>query len=781
MGVFALALAYLLIFVGYGINLEDEGTLLYQFERMAEGQRPYEDFHAGYTPGVYLVHSFLQGAFEQSILPGRYALAVVNATSAALVATVAYPLVGGAVAALAGLLYVALLQVHPGYFAVFNVPYPTWYSVAIFVLGLLPARRFLQTGISQWAFAAGVLAGFGFLFKPNVGAFQLACAMLLVLSGLPRELAAAGGRAGVSWWWAVWASVVFGIVAVFGIPPAARELVTLILPALVCALVTVRLAGEVAADRARSPFAPTLLVLGGFALVTAAWLAPIALRLPLALVLERVLFVSSDFADPFYRPHPYALGGALVLSLAYVAASASSTFVTARVRGSTLAIAALAAVALGIALVFSRPMVQGLAFSVQSAFEETWAYTVALAVHWLLLAALWRRADSPALLAPLTFGACFLYLQIYPRTDFTHWMWAAPLTLAGTLYLVQKLAVAWTPSECMLARRLLFVGIVAPILVLALLRLDGATSAVFERDGASPLRRASVQLANPRAPVWMNIGKAGRYRELRKLVSMLHVLTMHGERVFTFPALDAVSFLSDRHSPLRDSYFFPRWLGHDDERAAVATLERDPPRYAVLLRETWPFFKESPAYYQALRAFFEHDYRVYLELAHFAVLVRRDAAVPPPAAPEAPPGATDLALVDHIRTRLAAADGAAKPAIVERLAGDLIEGHYVDLEALLQDDDVRVRSATVHALRNAGNDRSARALALVALGGKLEERDRAFALRLAGAWAGPETVGLLAPLRESDDALLRAAALAAAGTYERRRELESFWWLYDAD
>jgi hypothetical protein len=42
------------------INIEDEGTLLYQFERLADGQRPYVDFHLGYTPGVYYIHSWLQ-------------------------------------------------------------------------------------------------------------------------------------------------------------------------------------------------------------------------------------------------------------------------------------------------------------------------------------------------------------------------------------------------------------------------------------------------------------------------------------------------------------------------------------------------------------------------------------------------------------------------------------------------------------------------------------------------------------------------------------------------
>ena len=71
-----LALAYFSAFRAYGINLPDEGTLLYKFERMADGQRLYADFHAGYTPGVFFVHSFLQEYLGQSILPGRVMLAI---------------------------------------------------------------------------------------------------------------------------------------------------------------------------------------------------------------------------------------------------------------------------------------------------------------------------------------------------------------------------------------------------------------------------------------------------------------------------------------------------------------------------------------------------------------------------------------------------------------------------------------------------------------------------------------------------------------------------------
>ena len=52
----AFGLAYYSAFLDYGLNFDDEGTLLYQFERMSEGEWPYVDFHVGYTLGVYYLH-----------------------------------------------------------------------------------------------------------------------------------------------------------------------------------------------------------------------------------------------------------------------------------------------------------------------------------------------------------------------------------------------------------------------------------------------------------------------------------------------------------------------------------------------------------------------------------------------------------------------------------------------------------------------------------------------------------------------------------------------------
>jgi hypothetical protein len=90
----------------------------------------------------------------------------------------------GLAAGLVAGLYLAIPPVNPGFFASFNVPYPTWYSVTVYLAGLLVCRGGLGAPSAGRALVAGVLAGVGFLFKPNIGAFQLACTMLLVLSSL---------------------------------------------------------------------------------------------------------------------------------------------------------------------------------------------------------------------------------------------------------------------------------------------------------------------------------------------------------------------------------------------------------------------------------------------------------------------------------------------------------------------------------------------------------------------------------------------------------------------
>lgn len=770
------ALAYFSVFRSYGINLPDEGTLLYKFERMADGQRLYADYHGGYTPGVFYVHSFLQKYLGQSILPGRVVLALVSSLSVATLFLLAAPVCGNLFAAAAALLYPAFMPVHPGHFASFNVPYPTWYSVASFLLGLLAARSFSERPAAMRALLAGLLAGAGFLFKPNVGAFQLAAAMLLVLAAVPRR----GSTLVGAWWWLVWGGVLAGVLAVFGGKPGARELGVFVLPVAAAALLCARRAGQAeAAPSFGATAVPTLLVAAGFAAVTLAWLGYYAARVPFSQLLEEALFVGSDYATFFYTPHPTVLGRALLLAAGFAVAHALPGLLAKRGLVPWRAAAAVLVVAAPVTLLllWGRPMLHGFVPSVMSEVETSWAYAAAQAAGWLLLAIAWlRRPASPALLAVVV-GAPLLYAGNYPRTDFMHWVWAAPVAVVAGAALLAALAAEWSRGAARGARAAVALAFLAPLLVVGGLRVTSAFAAIFRLDGGVPVFRAGIELRSHRAPVWMNIGRAESYRDLETVVAAIRELTEPGEKVFTFPALDVVSFLSDRDSPLRDSYFFPRWIGHDDELRAVEAMRADPPRLAVVLHGHETFFEDAPTYFAAIGGFLAEQYRRYVQVGRYAILAHRSVAETGGRRRwSIPRDEPDPRLERYLETRLARRDGHELAARVSDLRYDAIEGYYPSVVDLLESPRSDVRAAAVSALRQAGGDRVAQALFRAGVSGGLPERERRLALRLAGAWAGEATAATMKGHVDDADAAVAEASRAGLERVAANAPREAAWF-----
>jgi hypothetical protein len=113
--VFAAALAYFRLFLGYGMSMADEGTILAQIERLADGETLYTDFNVGYTPGFYYLHAWVMRVFGHSVIPIRWLLAITNALTTALVYLTALKVSRSVwMGAAAAFLYVAALPVHAG-------------------------------------------------------------------------------------------------------------------------------------------------------------------------------------------------------------------------------------------------------------------------------------------------------------------------------------------------------------------------------------------------------------------------------------------------------------------------------------------------------------------------------------------------------------------------------------------------------------------------------------------------------------------------------------------
>ena len=178
LGVAAFAAALYLTFLGYGYQLEDEGTILYQILRTYRGERPYLDFNTGYTPAIFYMNAGLFRLFGVSVVPIRIALALGNVLAVVLVYRLARRLAPVAESLCAALVYALFMPFFAGQFASFNIPYPAWYAVAAWLAAQIASVRAVETGRRGWLVAAGAAAGVAFSFKPNTGVLGLGAVML---------------------------------------------------------------------------------------------------------------------------------------------------------------------------------------------------------------------------------------------------------------------------------------------------------------------------------------------------------------------------------------------------------------------------------------------------------------------------------------------------------------------------------------------------------------------------------------------------------------------------
>ncbi|MEB2284452.1 MAG: hypothetical protein B6D46_02910 [Polyangiaceae bacterium UTPRO1] len=752
--VFAYALAYLLPFRAYGLNVEDEGTLLYQIARVVGGELPYVDFSTGYTPGFFALSAALWRAVGD-LVGFRTLVALVHAATAAglagLLAGVARPWIALALPAL----YLAYIPVYPGEFCAFNIAYPAWFATAGWTATAAATVAFARRGRRAWLAVAGAAAAATLAMKPNAGVFAFAAAAASVLA-CERSADGRGGRVVAALWGLVFVGILFGVVVVFGIVPRPLDAVVYLVP---LALVMAGTATRGCVRRAGA--FGDLLVLGApFLMLSLPWLAFFWRRLGTAGFLREVLLIGSGAADIYYEPFPRPEPWGLLLT-ALAIGYASAAFLARRwvlPRATVAAIVLAAAPAAGAVARFGV-MPEGLLWSAIWQLQSG-AFTLALVAHAAGACWLWRRRrrgsaiDDAAPVVLLVF-ASFMFLQLYPRADFMHLLAAAPLSLVFAGFLLERVLRAWEHALASRHRRVL------RALVIGTAALPAAAIGVGLLPGLQILRSGGrFVLPFAAAPVGVEEERADDLRALAAASERVGSRLRTNDATLGFPSLAVVLFLTGGRNPTPHDYFFPGRPDHREEAEIVDALAAAGPTVLAALNHQFTFFDAAPAYYFLLRGFVRAHYALGERDGRFDVLVsgsdavrlRRGAAAAPPLPVSLGAALAGAASEGDLGARLQAiAALAAHPAAATAPA----------LLALAGDGDALVRRAAVTALLAALEREPERGLETYVAASGLDRRARILLLRTIRDLRDPRAASYLFAEAASGDLRIIRDALGA--------------------
>lgn len=646
---FVLSLAYFGILAPYGLELADEGHLLHQIYRTAIGQLPYVDFHTGYSPGVYYLNAWLLNGFQSNLVVVRLTLAGVNTLCVLCMWWLASRMGASPLAAwLTGLAYIAIIPFFDGSFAPFNIPYPAWYVTLFWLLAVIAVVRWWQRGNVAWWFVAGLLAGLVFSFKQNSGLLALAnCLIAAALLQRPPPASGVLGRSERLLRWLVPAILTLGFFKLFGAFATGSPAVFLVAP-LATVLIVFFWHGEwsPAHDVRRGTLFASLVLLGaGFALTTLPWLIYFWGKLGTAALLRAVFYIGTPYEQYYLIPYP-ALGRwgkmAALAAIAVAALPMLCRFLRLRLRVA-LAIAAGVGLAAGIAMIVAPPqMAEGFQASVVMRMRDV-SFAIGGVLLWGGVLAFFlraRRAHRPSATGVhliLVVSAVLMHMQIYPRSDYMHLVYAAPGALIIGAWLLDRWAMGLARALGISPGQRLFATAVfqAPAFLIAAVLLSPALLRIdyLVRAWASGDANALVRLETPRAPLVIEPSGGRLFRSLSQTIAFLDRNTQPRDPIFTFPCLDILTFLADRQEVTRHGYYYPGSPGHAVEAEVVDALEAAKPPYAVTLHDHALFFVSSPIYYFNLRDYVTEEYALDRRFGMFDVLTRRSAPPPPKSDP----------------------------------------------------------------------------------------------------------------------------------------------------
>ncbi len=634
----------------YGLNLDDEGTILYQIYRTAIGQVLYVDFHAGYTPGVFWWNAFLFRLFGVNALVIRLALALINSGAALLIYFLARRIGANRMASAGVALgYIALIPFYDGQFFSANIPYPVWYVTLAWLASLYAMDRAWVLDRLVWWCVTGVVSGLVFAFKPNSG---LLCLAGLLIAGVNLESPQKPDSGSLFWYRLSRVLQLFvplilaaGLTRMFA-HTGWREVLLFPLPLLL--LIGFLLWRPPSVVRGITPqrwLWSGACLAGGFVAINLPWVVYYLQVLGLRKFLRAILFVGTNFEKFYYIAYPPFSRWGLVLCILAAAGVIAGILVRYRVLPRSLVVMGAILGGAGMSLAILRhppPMIEGFHAALQSRIRDV-SFVWFLGLEWVgVLGAmvlfervrrekrvearescLVRSRRAGALLIVLT-GAVLMHMQLYPRTDFMHLVPAIPGLLVLGALLLDRIGTLW--GVALMRRpsgvRALRVAVALPVLLVsAALMFPG-----FQRigyllrawTGGDP--SALVQLDAQRAPFYVEPAGSTMFISLRETARFLRENTAPNETVFTFPVLDILCFLSDRHNPTRHGYFFPGWPGHAVEAEVVDSLSTNPPRFTVALHDHSFFFATAPVYYFNLRQHMLRDFRLTRRIGIFDVL-----------------------------------------------------------------------------------------------------------------------------------------------------------------
>lgn len=766
----AAAAALFLLFVGYGYNLEDEGTVLYQILRTHRGERPYLDFHTGYTPAVFYLNAWLFDVFGVSVLPIRVVLAGVNALAVMLTFRLALRVAPVAEAALAAATYAVFMPFFQGQFASFNIPYPAWYAIAAWMATQLASVKAVETQRRGWLVAAGALAGLAFSFKPNTGVLALGAAVLAQMLASAQIRGLAGRALEI----AILVIAMVAVTATLTFDVITPQFALLGGPLLALLLGGIWMRATHRPPGAERSFAAGVLdaaaLLGGFVVVCVAWLAYFLPKLGIARFAEEVLLLGAGVERIYllYYPRPSEWGVAMLCLLVLLAVL--PRLITRGVVGmrSVLGLGLLLVVGGAVALAQFGLAPEGLGISILMQLEVLSFHLIPLLLWVATLAVLWRlrtldRAESGAL--PVSFGvvvvslvyALLLFLQLYPRIDFMHVVISMPSALVIAAGALARFARWWTSelstrfawSEEEARRALGWARVVVCLPIVAALAVR-ALPFVDARVRVTPdlAWRGTTALAQGAMPVVLEEDRDRELRELGAVAAFVQQATTPEQPIFVFPALAMVPFLTDRKTPVPHDYFFTGRPSHADEAAMVAAIEQAKAPLVVTLNDRLGYFTASPAYYFILRDYVQRNYALVRRIGRYDVLARRELL-------DAHPDWRTPVLEGEVLDATFASGGYARElAAAMRIAESGTPADFAGAAPQLADVDRRVRQAVAAAI-DAVAARDPGGYAAIEQVIATNRSTRLLFLRTLGEYGAPESLGYLQDVFLNSDGRIR--------------------------